>query len=59
MSGVRRVLAITHPDNAASIRLLGRLRFRLEGQVGMSAAGPETNVFAQDRTGGDASRGPA
>jgi len=56
---VRRVLAITHPDNAASIRLLGRLRVRLEGQVGMSAAGPETNVFAQDGTGGDAPRGPA
>jgi RimJ/RimL family protein N-acetyltransferase len=44
--GLRRVLAVTQPDNRASIRLLERLGFGLEGAVRLSADGPELALYA-------------
>jgi len=46
--GLKRVLAITSPDNAASIRLLAKLRFRLERTARPSEAEPEVSLFASD-----------
>lgn len=43
---LRRLLAITSPDNAASIRLLHRLGFSFERVVRLLEAEPEVKVFA-------------
>jgi len=46
--GLRRILAITSPDNVASIGLLGKLGFRFERMARLSEAEPEVKVFARD-----------
>jgi RimJ/RimL family protein N-acetyltransferase len=45
-SGLTRVLAITKPDNRASIRLLSKLGFRFERRLRLAGEGPELEVFA-------------
>jgi RimJ/RimL family protein N-acetyltransferase len=46
--GLKRILAITSEDNAASIGLLGKLGFRLDRLARPSEAEPEVRVFAAD-----------
>lgn len=41
-----RLVAVTSPDNDASMALLAKLGFRSEGHARLSEAGPELNVFA-------------
>ena len=45
--GLARVLAITSPDNEASIRLLEKLGFRFEGMVRVPEDGPEVRLFGR------------
>jgi RimJ/RimL family protein N-acetyltransferase len=45
---LKRILAITSPDNAASIALLGKLGFRFERMARLSEQEPEVKVFALD-----------
>jgi RimJ/RimL family protein N-acetyltransferase len=52
--GLKRLLAITAPDNGASIRLLEKLGFRFEGMARVPEDGPEVKLF-----GREASTGPA
>jgi [ribosomal protein S5]-alanine N-acetyltransferase len=44
--GIRRILAITSPDNNASIRLLLRLGFSYEGTRRLSEGASQVKVFA-------------
>jgi RimJ/RimL family protein N-acetyltransferase len=44
--GLKRILAVTSPDNEASIRLLGKLGFRFERMARLSEDAPEVRVFA-------------
>jgi RimJ/RimL family protein N-acetyltransferase len=44
--GLSRLLAITQPDNEASIALLGRLGFRFEGLMRMAGSDRPTRLFA-------------
>jgi RimJ/RimL family protein N-acetyltransferase len=44
--GLKRVLAITSPDNEASIRLLAKLGFRFERMAQLSETSPEVRLFA-------------
>ena len=44
--GLKRILAITSPDNDASIRLLAKLGFRFERMARLSEGTPEVEVFA-------------
>jgi len=46
--GLKRILAITSPDNGASIRLLAKLGFRLERMGRPSEEAPEIKVFAAE-----------
>ncbi len=46
--GLKRVLAITSPDNVASIGLLERLGFRFERTARAAENEPEVKVFARD-----------
>ncbi len=46
--GLKRILAITNPDNADSIRLLEKLGLKLERVTRLTEGGPETKVFARD-----------
>ena len=46
--GLKRILAITSPDNEASIRLLAKLGFRFERMARLSGESPEVEVFAAD-----------
>ena len=46
--GLKRILAITSPDNEASIRLLAKLGFRFERMARLSEETPEVKVFAAD-----------
>ena len=46
--GLKRILAITSPDNEASIRLLAKLGFRFERMARLSEEAPEVKVFAAD-----------
>lgn len=46
--GMRRVLAITSPDNAVSGRLLLRLGFRDEGVVRLAPDGAPLRLYASD-----------
>jgi [ribosomal protein S5]-alanine N-acetyltransferase len=46
--GLRRVVAITSPDNAASIGLLEKLGFRFERMARPSEGEPEVRVFGLD-----------
>jgi RimJ/RimL family protein N-acetyltransferase len=47
--GLDTILAIVHPDNAASIRLLERLRFRFERMIRLADDAPELKLFACER----------
>jgi [ribosomal protein S5]-alanine N-acetyltransferase len=44
--GLRRILAITSPDNQSSMKLLGRIGFSFEREVRMSPEEPEVRLFA-------------
>lgn len=44
--GLRRIVAITAPDNERSVRLLAALGFREEARVRLSADGGESRLFA-------------
>ncbi|HEX8649840.1 MAG TPA: GNAT family N-acetyltransferase [Pyrinomonadaceae bacterium] len=46
--GLRRVVAITNPDNQGSIRLLEKIGFRFERMVRLSDDAPEIKLFATD-----------
>jgi ribosomal-protein-alanine N-acetyltransferase len=46
--GLKRLLAVTDPDNAASIRVLEKLGMRFERMIGLSAGAPEVRLFAAD-----------
>lgn len=46
--GLRRVVAITSPDNERSIHLLEKIGFRFEGLVRMSAEEPEVKLFVSE-----------
>lgn len=46
--GLVRLLAITSPDNGASIRLLGRLGFSFERRARVTGGEPEVEVFVRD-----------
>jgi RimJ/RimL family protein N-acetyltransferase len=46
--GLKRVVAITSPDNAASIGLLGKLGFRFERMARPSDREPEVRLFGLD-----------
>lgn len=46
LPGMHRVLAIVDPDNAASIRLLGKLGFQGEGTVKLSGSEAVLRLFA-------------
>ncbi|HET7220624.1 MAG TPA: GNAT family N-acetyltransferase [Vicinamibacterales bacterium] len=48
--GIERILAITSPDNAASIKLLQRLGFSYEGMRRLTDGAPEVKVFANEAT---------
>ncbi len=42
---LKRIVAITSPDNVASIRLLERLGFRYEGLIRLTPEAPEVKLF--------------
>jgi RimJ/RimL family protein N-acetyltransferase len=46
--GIRRVLAITDPDNAASIRVLERIGMLREGSVRMPGEELDLALYARD-----------
>jgi RimJ/RimL family protein N-acetyltransferase len=46
--GLKRIVAITDPDNESSIRLLEKLGMRLDGKARLSDAVPELSLFARD-----------
>lgn len=46
--GLKRIVAITNPDNESSIRLLEKLGMRLDGTARLSDAGPELKLFARE-----------
>ena len=49
--GLKRILAITAPDNASSIALLEKLGFSYEKTVQLSADGGESKLFVLDQPG--------
>lgn len=46
--GLRRLYAITSPDNAGSIRVLEKLGMRFERMATLSAGEPEVKLFSAD-----------
>jgi len=48
--GLRRIVAITSPDNEASIRLLEKLGMRFESMVRLSEDSSEVRLFASEVT---------
>lgn len=46
--GLRRILAITSPDNDSSMKLLTKLGLRADGQMDLSGDGDEVRLFAID-----------
>jgi RimJ/RimL family protein N-acetyltransferase len=44
--GLRRIVAVTSPENQASIRLLKKLGLKLERTVRLAEEGPEVELFA-------------
>lgn len=50
--GLRRVVAITSPDNDPSGRLLAKLGFRFERMARLSAGAPEVQLYSTQREGG-------
>jgi RimJ/RimL family protein N-acetyltransferase len=55
--GLKRIVAVTAPDNHASMRLLEKLGLRFERMVRLSEGSPEVKLFASDGEG--ASKGLA
>lgn len=43
--GLKRIVAITNPDNEASIKLLGKLGLQFERMIKLSDDGPEIKLF--------------
>ena len=46
--GLRRIVAITSPDNDASIRLLERIGLRFEGLIKLSEDQSEVRLFGSN-----------
>lgn len=46
--GLRRIVAITSPDNDASIRLLEKIGLRFEGMVKLASDQPEVRLFGSN-----------
>jgi RimJ/RimL family protein N-acetyltransferase len=46
--GLRRIVAITSPDNQSSIKVLERLGMRFEGLIQLAENQPEVKLFALD-----------
>jgi RimJ/RimL family protein N-acetyltransferase len=46
--GLKRIVAITNPDNQSSIRLLEKLGFRFDRMIRATADGPEIRLFVWD-----------
>jgi RimJ/RimL family protein N-acetyltransferase len=46
--GLKRLLAITNPDNVVSMRVLEKLGMRFERMVSLSPDEPEVRLFAVD-----------
>lgn len=46
--GLTRIVAITSPDNEASVRLLSKLGMKFESMVRLSEDSPEIRLFASD-----------
>ncbi len=46
--GLKRVLAITNPDNASSIKVLEKIGLRFEKMIRLSESEPEIKLFAFD-----------
>jgi len=46
--GLKRVVAITNPDNQSSIRVLEKIGFRFEKMVRLSENTPEIKLFGRD-----------
>lgn len=46
--GLRRIVAITSPDNNASIRLLEKIGLRFEGMVRLASDQPEVRLFGSN-----------
>ena len=46
--GLQRIVAITSPDNVASINLLSKFGFRFERMTRLSEGSPEIKLFASD-----------
>jgi len=46
--GLRRIVAITSPDNNASIRLLEKIGLRFEGMVRLASDQPEVRLFGSE-----------
>jgi RimJ/RimL family protein N-acetyltransferase len=46
--GLKRIVAVTDPDNQASIRVLEKLGLEFEKMVRLSEDGPEIKLFATD-----------
>jgi RimJ/RimL family protein N-acetyltransferase len=49
--GLKRVVAITNPDNQSSIRLLEKMGFIFERMVRLSEDTPEIKLFGRDGSG--------
>jgi RimJ/RimL family protein N-acetyltransferase len=43
--GLRRIVAITSPDNDASIKLLGRIGLKFEGMIKLAEDQDEVRLF--------------
>ena len=46
--GIKRVVAITAPDNAGSIAVLEKIGLRFAGRIRLSDDGPELNLFGPE-----------
>ena len=46
--GLKRILAVTAPDNPSSIRLLGKIGLRFDKMIGMPGAEEPRRLFASD-----------
>lgn len=44
--GLKRIVAITSPDNASSIKVLEKLGLRFEGMIALAEDEPEVKLFA-------------
>ncbi|MDQ6651930.1 MAG: GNAT family N-acetyltransferase [Acidobacteriota bacterium] len=46
--GLKRMVAITNPDNVASIKLLEKLGLRFESMIELPEGGPKIKLFARE-----------